>query len=188
MTPSRSKNKFAAKRLVFNALLTAIALVISLFEAQIPPLVPIPGVKLGLANIVTVYAMFALTPADTLAILLCRIVLGSVFSGRVISMFYSLAGGLLCFTVMLLLRRILTCKQIWVCSVICAVFHNIGQILVAIVFSGTPAIIGYLPFLVVSGIITGLFTGLIAQIIVNRFAKGRVFYQAPCRTGSRQSE
>ena len=179
MTQSRSKKSFSARRLVFNALLTAIALVISLFEAQIPPLLPIPGVKLGLANIVTVYAMFALDPADALAILLCRIMLGSVFSGRIVSLFYSLAGGMLCFIAMLLLRRILTRRQIWVCSIVGAVFHNIGQILVAIAYSSTRAIIGYLPFLVLTGIITGLITGMIAQIIVNRFDKGQISDQVP---------
>lgn len=83
--------------------------------------------KLGLANIVTVYAMFLLGPADTLAILLCRIVLGSLFAGQLMSMLYSLGGGLSCYMVMLLLRKLLTKKQIWVCGIIGAIAHNIGQ-------------------------------------------------------------
>ena len=159
--------RWTTKQLAHMALLTAIALAIHVAEAQIPAPVPIPGVKLGLANIVTVYAMFCIGPGPALMILVARIVLGSLF-GSVMSLFYSLAGGLLCWCVMLLLRRVLTRKQIWVASVIGAVFHNIGQILVAIVVTGTPAIVSYLPILLLSGIAAGLFTGFAAQFLVNR--------------------
>ena len=103
-------------------------------------------------------------------ILVARILLGSLFSG-VMSLLYSLAGGLLCYCVMLLLRRVLTRKQIWVASVIGAVFHNIGQILVAIVVTGTPAIVSYLPILLISGIAAGLFTGVAAQYLVGRLER-----------------
>ena len=126
--------------------------------------------KLGLANIVTVYAMFLLGPADTLAILLCRIVLGSRFAGQLRSMLYSLGGGLSCYMVMLLLRKLLTKKQIWVCGVIGAIAHNIGQICVAIGITRTSALLYYLPLLMVSGILTGCFTGLCAQFLTNRMA------------------
>jgi heptaprenyl diphosphate synthase len=128
-------------------------------------------VKLGLANIITVYAMFALGPGDTLCILLARVFLGSVFSGQMTSLLYSLAGGLLCYLVMLLLRRILTVKQIWVCSVLGAMAHNVGQMAVAVLVTGTPALIYYLPVLMVSGILTGLFTGLCAQFVTGRLDK-----------------
>lgn len=142
-----------AKGLTRMALLTAIALTIFMIEAQIPPLVPIPGVKLGLANIVTVYAMFLMGPVDALGILLCRVFLGSIFAGQMVTFFYSLAGGLFCYLVMLLLRRLVTEKQIWVCSVVGAIAHNIGQIGVAIAVTGTPELIGYLPVLMVSGFV-----------------------------------
>lgn len=156
------------KRLTRNALLTAIALTIFMVEAQIPTLVPIPGVKLGLANIVTVFAMFAYGPGDALMILLVRIILGSIFSGQIMTILYSLAGGLLCYCVVLLLRKILSEKQIWVASVVGAVFHNIGQIIVAILVTSTPGIVVYLPILMVSGIIAGLFTGLCAQFLYQK--------------------
>jgi len=155
------------------ALLTALALIIFTLEAQIPAPVPIPGIKLGLANIITVYAMFVLGPRDTLCILLGRIFLGSVFSGAMITILYSLGGGLLCFLVMLLMRRILTQTQIWVCSVVGAVFHNIGQTLVAIAVFQTCAVAVYLPVLMLSGVVTGLFTGLCAQFLVNRMERRR---------------
>ncbi len=150
------------------ALLTAAALILFTAEAQIPPPVPIPGVKLGLANIITVYAMFALGPADALCILLVRVFLGSIFSGAMTTLLYSLSGGLLCYLSMLPLRRILTKKQIWVCGVFGAVAHNIGQTLAAIAVFRTLAVAAYFPLLVLSGIIAGLFTGLCAQFVVNR--------------------
>lgn len=158
------------KRLTLCALLTAIALTIFVAESQIPPVVPIPGMKLGLANIVTVYAMFALGPADTLMILLCRIFLGSLFAGGS-TFFYSLAGGLLCYLSMLLLRKILTQQQLWVCGAIGAVFHNLGQMGAAILIARTPQLILYLPVLLITGVIAGAFTGLGAQILLVRLGK-----------------
>lgn len=156
------------KRLTRMGLLTALALIIFTIEAQIPPLVPIPGVKLGLANIITVYSMFCLGPKDTFKILICRIILGSFFAGHMMVLFYSLAGGILCFLVMIPMSKIVTRKQIWVCSVIGAVAHNIGQIIIAILIAGTPSLILYLPVLLISGTIAGFFTGLCAQFVVNR--------------------
>lgn len=159
------------KRLTRMAILTAVALTIFIVELQLPTLTPIPGVKLGLANIITVYAMFTLGGADTLCILLARILLGSLFSGQMMALFYSLAGGLLCYVVMLLLRRLFTPKQIWICSVFGAVAHNIGQITVAILITRTPALICYLPVLMISGIIAGTFTGLCAQFVGHRLRR-----------------
>ena len=153
------------------ALLTAAALILFTLEAQLPSPVPLPGVKLGLANIITVYAMFALGPADTLGILLARVFLGSVFSGQMSTLLYSLSGGLLCYLAMLGLRRILTEKQIWVCGVIGGVCHNIGQLLTAIAVFQSASVLIYLPLLMLSGILTGLFTGLCAQLLLGRLKR-----------------
>ena len=160
--------KWTTRQLTTMALLTAIALAIHVAEAQIPPLVAIPGVKLGLAHIVTVYAAFSIGGGAAAMILVTRILLGSMFGGGVMSLMYSLAGGLLCLAVTLLLRRVLTVKQIWVAGVMGAVAHNIGQILVAVVVTGTPSIVSYLPILLISGVVTGTFTGFAAQAVVNR--------------------
>ena len=159
------------KKLTLVALLTAMALIIFVVEARIPNPLPIPGVKLGLANIITVYAMFVLGPGPTLMILIVRVVLGSVFSGQMMALFYSLAGGLLCYLSMLVMRRLVTLKQVWVCSVVGAVFHNIGQIIVAILITRTPGIVVYLPVLLVSGILAGTFTGVCAQYVVHRLPR-----------------
>lgn len=155
------------KRMTFCALLTAIALTIFMVEAQIPLPVPVPGMKLGLANIVTVYAMFALGPKDTLLILICRVVLGSLFGGGS-TLPYSLAGGLMCYLSMLILRKLLTEKQLWVCGAVGAIFHNVGQVGMSILITRTPQLIVYLPILLVPGIIAGAFTGFAAQFLLER--------------------
>ncbi|MDO5136225.1 MAG: Gx transporter family protein [Eubacteriales bacterium] len=156
------------KRLTYDALLTAVALIIFILELQLPGLAPIPGIKLGLANIVTVYAMFVLGPADTACILICRILLGSFFSGRIVALLYSLAGGFFCYLTMLLLKRVMAKSQIWLCSCFCAVSHSIGQILIALLLTRTFAILYYLPAMIVSSVIAGAFTGLCAQALANR--------------------
>ena len=156
------------KRLTKLALLTAVALILFTVEAQIPAPVPIPGVKLGLANIVTVYAMFRFGPKDTLLVLLARVLLGSAFAGSMMALWFSLGGGLLCWLVMIFLRKILTERQIWVCGVIGGVCHNIGQIAVCILVYQTTAVIAYLPVLMLSGIVTGLFTGWAAYFLIQK--------------------
>ena len=165
------------KRLTTDALLCAMALIIFVVEAAIPPVVPIPGVKLGLSNIITVFAMFAIGPKDTLAILLCRIFLGNLLTGQMVSFWFSLSGGIFCYLIMLLLRKVLTEDRIWVCSIIGAVFHNIGQLLAAMIILRSAAVIAYFPILALSGIIAGLFTGLAAQLIVKRFRRSDLYRQ-----------
>ena len=150
------------------ALLTAIALTIFMIEAQIPPIVPLPGVKLGLANIITVFAVFALGPREAASILFCRIFLGAVFAGNFSTIFYSAAGGTLAILATILLRKVLTNKQLWVAGAIGAVAHSVGQVGMAILITGTPGIIVYLPPLICISIVTGCFTGLCAQFLVNR--------------------
>ena len=159
--------KKRTKRLTTDALFTSIALTIFMIEVQIPS-VGIPGVKLGLANIVTVTAAFLIGPWDAGAILLCRILLAGLFSGQVMALWYSLAGGTLCWLTMLPMRKIVTRKQIWVMSVIGAVAHNVGQIAVAVLVAHTAAILYYLPVLMISGVAAGLVTGFAAQFAVTR--------------------
>ena len=156
------------RKLTVMALLTAIALTIFMIEAQIPPVVPLPGVKLGLSNIVTVFAVFALGPGEAAAILFCRIFLGAVFAGNFSSILYSAAGGTLAILVTILLRKVLTKKQLWVAGSLGAVAHSVGQVSMAVIVTGTPGIAVYLPILAGISIVTGLFTGLCAQFLVNR--------------------
>ena len=156
------------KKLVLLALFTAIALTIFMVEAQIPTPVPIPGVKLGLANIITVFLVFAIGPREGAAVLACRIFLGAVFAGNFSTILYSAAGGILSILITVGLRRILTRKQLWVCGALAAIAHSIGQMAAAIAISGTPALAVYLPILVAISVVTGTFTGLCAQLLLNR--------------------
>ena len=156
------------KKLVLLALLSAIALTIFMVEAQIPPIVPLPGVKLGLSNIVTVFAVFALGPGEAASILFCRIFLGAVFAGNFSSILYSASGGTLAILTTILLRKVLTNKQLWVAGSLGAIAHSVGQIIMAVMVTGTPGIAVYLPFLVAISIVTGMFTGFCAQFLVNR--------------------
>ena len=166
--PSPSKKPTSVARLTRGSLLTAIALTIFMVEAQIPAPIPIPGVKLGLANIITIYAMYVLGPADTLMILVSRIFLGAVFSGQMMTLLYSLGGGLSCYIAMLVLRKAISKEYLWLSSAISAVFHNFGQLLVAAGVMKTWAVVAYLPYLMLAAVCAGLFTGLCAQFLVRR--------------------
>ncbi len=159
------------RKLTAMALLSAVALTIFIIEAQIPPLVPIPGIKLGLANIITVYAVFALGAGEAAAILFVRIFLGAVFAGNFSTIFYSLGGGALAILTTIGLRFVLKENQLWVAGCLGAVAHSIGQMGVAIWATGTPSLLLYLPVMVVCSIVTGLFTGLCAQVLVRRGRK-----------------
>lgn len=156
------------KKLTLLALLAAIALTIFMVEAQIPALIPIPGIKLGLANIVTVFTVFTLGAKEGAAVLFVRIFLGAVFAGNFSTIFYSAAGGACAIGVTILLKKVLTKKQLWVAGALGAIAHSIGQMAMAIALTGTPGLIAYLPVMIVVSILTGTFTGLCAQFLVNR--------------------
>lgn len=150
------------------ALLTAIALTIFLVEAQIPAPVPIPGIKMGLANIVTVFTVYAMSPGDGVLVLAARIFLGAVFAGNFSTILYSAAGGGLAIAVTVGLRRLLKKNQLWVAGALGAVAHSLGQMAMAVLITGTPGLLIYLPVMMAVSILTGCFTGLCAQFLVNR--------------------
>ena len=156
------------KKLARLGLLTAIALTIFLLEAQIPSPVPLPGVKLGLANIVTVFTVFSLSPGEGVLVLAGRIFLGAVFAGNFSTIFYSAAGGGCAVLVTIALRKLLKHNQLWVAGCLGAAAHSIGQMGMAVLLMGTASVAVYLPIMIVISIITGLFTGLCAQFLVNR--------------------
>ena len=162
------------RRLVLLALLTAIALTIFMLEAQIPAPVPIPGVKLGLSNIVTVFTVFLLGAKEGVLVLAARIFLGAVFAGNFSTILYSAAGGGLAIFVTVGLKRVLKENQLWVAGCAGAAAHSVGQMAVAVWVSGTPALLAYLPILIAISLITGLFTGLCAQFLLNR---GKSFWK-----------
>ncbi len=162
MTPSHNKDTqtINIKKLTLLAVYTTIALTIFTAESFLPPLLPLPGIKLGLSNIVTLWLLMHTRARDALCVLLARILLSSFFAGQMVSLLYSLAGGLLCFAVMTLLFHLLQDRYVVFISVFGALAHNIGQIIIAILITQLPSMLAYLPVLAISGIVTGTFTGL----------------------------
>lgn len=154
------------KKLTQLALLTSIALIIFVVELKIPSLIPLPGVKLGLANIITVYAIYHYNTKEVLALVLVRIVLGSIFGGGMMALLYSLSGAMLCLIGMVALHKVLDERYIWLCSILGAILHNTGQMIVAILVLQTLSICVYFPFLLLSGSLAGMCTGLCAQYLI----------------------
>ena len=159
------------KKLAFMALLTAMALTIFVIEAQIPAPVPIPGVKLGLANIITLTAMVLLGRKEAGVVLFLRIVMGAMFAGNPSTIIYSAAGGFLAYLAMCLLVGIIPENRLWLTSAISAVCHNAGQLLACVLIVKTPGVLVYAPALMASGIITGLFTGFAAMYLIKALRK-----------------
>ena len=149
------------KKITILGLLATIALTIFMIESALPALAPIPGIKLGLSNIVTLFILLRFEVRDAVIVLFIRIILASVFAGRMVSFLYSICGGVLCLASMALVNRMLNKKFIFLTSVIGAMAHNMGQIFAAYCVLGMSGILVYVPFLIISGVVTGLFTGVI---------------------------
>ena len=154
------------KRLVLLAMLTAVAMILSYVESLLPS-VGIPGVKMGLANIAVIFALFRFGWKEAAALSPVRVVLVSLLFGSVGAMLYSLAGAVLSLAVMALLRRIDRFSTVGI-SVAGGVAHNAGQILMAMLILQTKQLLGYLPVLAVSGIAGGVLTGLAAALLIRR--------------------
>ncbi|MBR0063383.1 MAG: Gx transporter family protein [Oscillospiraceae bacterium] len=155
------------KKLALSAVLLALALSLSYVERLLPLeiVIPLPGVKLGLANAVTLYAICALDPLSALAILILRCIMSTFFGGTATSLAFSLAGGALAFAVMLGAKKIAALSEIGV-SVLGAAGHNIGQILAAAVLMRTFGVAAYLPVMLVAGVFTGVAIGFAVQRLV----------------------
>ncbi len=159
------------KKLCLMALLTAMALTIFVLEGQVPAPVPIPGVKLGLANIVTLAAMALLGRREAGAVLLVRVIMGAVFAGSPSALLYSAAGGALAYAVMCVLTVFFKRGQLWIVSALAGVAHNAGQLAACALIVKTPGVFLYAPVLAASGIITGVFTGLCASGLIRALEK-----------------
>ena len=163
------------KKIVTYGILIAVALVLSYLESLIPPFFAVPGMKLGLTNLVVLIALYLMGTGSALLINILRVLLVGLLFGNLISLLYSVAGALLSWIVMLLLKR--TGKfSIVTVSIAGGVFHNIGQILVAMLILRTVSIAWYLLALWVSGIVAGAVIGIIGGLVCKRlkgiFAKG----------------
>lgn len=158
--------KMTTKQLTLCGILTAMALALSYLENFFPLslAIPIPGIKLGLANIVTVFALYALGPGQALLILLARCFLGAVFAGNMNALLFSLLGGVTAMLVMIVLSRARR-LSVYGVSVGGAAAHNCGQVAAAVVSLGNTAPLYYLPVLLGVSLFTGALTGLIAACL-----------------------
>ena len=155
------------RKLALYGLLTALALILSYVEGQIPAFFAVPGMKLGLTNVVVLLALYCMGAKSALAVNFVRIVLVSILFGNGVSFWYSLAGGLLSGAVMIALKK---CGRFSVLAVSIAggIAHNIGQITFAAVIVQTAGVFYYLPFLLAAGCIAGTLIGVVGGIITER--------------------
>ncbi len=151
-------------------MMIALALVFSYVETLIPINFGIPGVKLGLANLVIVSALYLMGGRQALIISVVRIILSGILFGNLFSIIYSLAGGLLSLAVMILVKRSQKVSVVTV-SVVGGICHNIGQILVAMAVVENLKLIFYLPVLLISGFLTGLVIGIVCRLILPRIKR-----------------
>lgn len=155
------------KRLALGAMLVAFAMILSYIESLVPPLVAIPGVKLGLANIATVFVLYCLGERYAVAVSLLRVVLSSLLFGSAVSLIYSLTGAVLSLVFMILLRRIGIFTPVGV-SAAGGVAHNAGQIICAALIMENAGLTYYLAPLTVAGVITGCVIGIAAGFVITK--------------------
>ena len=160
------KSRF--KTVAYAGLFTALALILAYVEILIPPLFPaIPGIKLGLPNIIIIFLLYRLGVKNAICVSLLRIVLVSILFGNAMAFIYSLAGGILSLAFMIILRR-LDLMSVVGTSVAGGVMHNVGQILMAMLLLETAEIGYYLVVLTVSGVIAGVFVGLCGAMLIKK--------------------
>lgn len=159
------------RKLTLISMLLVLAIIIFTVESQLPPIAPIPGIKLGLANVINLMALYMLGRRESFIILVLRIVLSSIFAGNFTGFMYSISGGIICFLFMGVMSLFIKENRMWAVSVFGAIGHNIGQIIIACFIMGTFQIIWYLPILMISAIITGTFTGIAAQTALKHMRK-----------------
>lgn len=152
----------SVRKITVLSLFATLSLAIFAVESAIPPLVPIPGIKLGLANIVTLILLQRFRARDALIVLIARILLSAFLFGQALSLLYSLAGGLCSLWVMAVVMRILQKRATFLTGAMGGLTHNLGQLAMALAITRTGGVLAYLPFLTLSGILTGIFTGLCA--------------------------
>ena len=162
------------RTLTRNALLTALGLCLALVEQLVPLPVPLPGVRLGLANVITLYLLLTDTPGSAAAVLAARVALAALLFGSATTFFYSAAGGLLAFAAMFLLRRAYPARMSAAgLSMAGAAPHNIGQTAMAALLLWDTAVFAYLPVLLLCALVTGAVTGGAAALLLRRFTGGR---------------
>lgn len=160
--------KINTKKLALIGVMAAVAMMLSYIEALIPPVYSaVPGIKLGLANIAVIFALYSVDPKSAAFISLVRVALSALLFGSVMSFIYSFSGAVLSLAVMILLKKSALFSAVGV-SVAGAVMHNVGQVLCAVIMLGTAEIGYYLIFLSVSAVVSGVLVGLVSALLIKK--------------------
>ena len=158
---------FSAKRIATLAVLTAMGALMFMVESLFPPIIPLPGVKMGLANIFSLLALFLLGPIDAFTLVVVRVVLGSMFTGNMSTLMYSLTAGVVSVIVSSVLVEFLYPKvSIVAISIVSAVMHNLTQNVVFCLVSDTPQMFVYMPWLALIGVLAGVIVGFAVWFIL----------------------
>lgn len=157
-------------KIAMRSLLVALALVFSWIEAHIPASFMVPGMKLGLTNLVVLVALYKLSAKDAFILNVIRIVIVGITFGNAFSMIYSLAGAMTSFIVMYVLKRFTSLNVVAV-SIAGGIFHNVGQIIIAMFVLESVMLVYYLPFLWASGIVAGAVIGIVSGLVIKRLPK-----------------
>lgn len=160
-------------RVAYFGVFVALALIFSYIESLIPFQIGIPGVKLGLANLIIVIALYKMDLKSAYLLSVTRVVLSGFMFGNLFSIIYSMAGGILSLTVMALLKKNQGFSILGV-SIAGGVFHNIGQLIVAMVVVETYSAAYYIPVLLIAGLLTGLTIGIVAGEMLKRLTNLRI--------------
>lgn len=164
------------KKMVLLSLFTAGAIVLSIIESAFPVPLPVYGVKLGLANIITLVVLYFFGIREALTVVCVRVLLTSIFGGGFVVFLFSITGGILSTLIMGLLLKYLAGKlSLWTISVSGSITHNMGQLMVAAIVMQDFAVMGYLPVLLVSGVIMGIFIGIVSHFLINTLKNINVF-------------
>jgi len=157
-------------KIVTLSILTAMSLILFVVEMQIPPLTPVPGIKLGLCNIITLFILHKreYKAFDAVLVVIARVLLAGLITGSATSLIFSFCGGIAAVLAMIGLRRLFGGRLVPVVSVAGAVTHNVTQVIVAMLVYGSMSVLLYLPILVLGAILSGLLTGFVVVLVLSR--------------------
>ena len=156
------------KKVAMLGLTIALAMIMSYIEALVPLSFAVPGIKMGLANIVIIFVLYKIGTKEAILVSLIRVILVSLLFSNVMAMAYSIAGAVLSLSVMWLLKKTDRFSFVGV-SIAGGIMHNVGQIIMAVVLLGTEQIALYLPVLIITGTVTGVVIGIVSGLVINRF-------------------
>lgn len=167
------KEKISVKKIAIIAIFVTLALVLSYVDSLIPLAIMVPGIKIGLANIVIILSLYMIGEKETILISTIRVILSSLLFGTMLTFAYSMTGAILSLIIMIILKKRTTLATMTI-SIIGAVSHNIGQIIMAVIIMSTKEIIYYLPILMITGVISGTIIGVLASLLIQFTKKNQI--------------